>query len=471
MINEDHIFYWEQCLKIIKDNISDQAYQTWFAPIIPLRFEENTLTIQVPSQFFYEYLEDKYIDLLRKTIYRVIGEGTILNYRVLVEKENNTTVDYPADNGVSSIKKITPTNANKSPNPFDNAIAPQDLDSQLNPKYTFENYLEGKSNKLARTAGMAIANNPGKTAFNPLFIHGGSGVGKTHLCHAIGIKIKEKYPQKRVLYVSAHLFQVQYADATKNNTRNDFINFYQSIDTLIIDDIQELIGKEKTQNAFFHIFNHLHQIGKQLILTSDKAPIDLEGLEERLITRMKWGLTAELETPDIELRRQILTAKIKADGLSIGQDVIDFIAANVKNNVRDLEGIVVSLMAHSLLNNREIDLDLAKKIVAQSVRLKEPTSLSVEKIKKVVCQHFALEEALIQSGKRTRDICQARQIAMFLSKKLTDKSLAHIGSIIGKRDHATVLHACKTVKDQIEIDKSFRSVVNEIEKKLTYEIM
>ena len=471
MINEDHIFYWEQCLKIIKDNISDQAYQTWFAPIIPLRFEENTLTIQVPSQFFYEYLEDKYIDLLRKTIYRVIGEGTILNYRVLVEKENNTTVDYPADNGVSSIKKITPTNANKSPNPFDNAIAPQDLDSQLNPKYTFENYLEGKSNKLARTAGMAIANNPGKTAFNPLFIHGGSGVGKTHLCHAIGIKIKEKYPQKRVLYVSAHLFQVQYADATKNNTRNDFINFYQSIDTLIIDDIQELIGKEKTQNAFFHIFNHLHQIGKQLILTSDKAPIDLEGLEERLITRMKWGLTAELETPDIELRRQILTTKIKADGLSIGQDVIDFIAANVKNNVRDLEGIVVSLMAHSLLNNREIDLDLAKKIVAQSVRLKEPTSLSVEKIKKVVCQHFALEEAMIQSGKRTRDICQARQIAMFLSKKLTDKSLAHIGSIIGKRDHATVLHACKTVKDQIEIDKSFRSVVNEIEKKLTYEIM
>lgn len=471
MINEDHIFYWEQCLKIIKDNVSDQAYQTWFQPVIPLKFEENTLTIQVPSQFFYEYLEDKYIDLLRKTIYRVIGSGTILNYRVLVEKENNTTVDYPTENGVSSIKKITPTNANKSPNPFDNAVAPQDLDSQLNPKYTFENYLEGKSNKLARTAGMAIANNPGKTAFNPLFIHGGSGVGKTHLCHAIGIKIKEKYPQKRVLYVSAHLFQVQYADATKNNSRNDFINFYQSIDTLIIDDIQELIGKEKTQNAFFHIFNHLHQIGKQLILTSDKAPVELEGLEERLITRMKWGLTAELEIPDIELRRQILAAKIKADGLTIGQEVIDFIAANVKDNVRDLEGIVVSLMAHSLLNNREIDLDLAKKIVAQSVKLKEPTSLSVEKIKKVVCQHFDLEEAMIQSGKRTRDICQARQIAMFLSKKLTDKSLAHIGSIIGKRDHATVLHACKTVKDQIEIDKSFRSIVDEIEKKLTYEFV
>ncbi|MDD6209685.1 MAG: chromosomal replication initiator protein DnaA [Bacteroidales bacterium] len=471
MTNDEHILLWNKCLAIIKDNVSEQAFQTWFQPIIPLKYGENSLTIQVPSQFFYEYLEDKYIDLLRKTIYRVIGAGTILNYRVLIEKENNTTVDYPTEGVHSAIKRITPSNANKSPNPFDNAVASQDLDSQLNPKYTFDNYLEGKSNKLARTAGMAVAENPGKTAFNPLFIHGASGVGKTHLCHAIGIRIKEKYPQKRVLYVSAHLFQVQYADATKNNSRNDFINFYQSIDTLIIDDIQELIGKEKTQNAFFHIFNHLHQIGKQLILTSDKAPVELEGLEDRLITRMKWGLTADLEMPDIELRRNILAAKIKSDGLTIAPEVIDFIATNVKDNVRDLEGIVVSLMAHSLLNNKEIDLDLAKKIVAQSVRIKEPALLSVEKIKEVVCRHFDLEEALIQSGKRTREVCQARQIAMFLSKKLTDKSLAHIGTIIGKRDHATVLHACRTVRDQIEIDKSFRSTVDEIEKKLTYEMV
>ena len=465
---EDHAIFWSKCLKIIKDNVSDQAYVTWFQPIVPLKFEDSCLTIQVPSQFFYEYLEDRYIDLLQKTIYRVIGTGISLNYRVLVEKESNTTVDYPTE-GSRAIKKITPTNANKSPNPFDSAIDSHDLDSQLNGKYTFDNFIEGEANRLPRTAGLAIAENPGKTAFNPLFIHGASGVGKTHLCHAIGVRVKEKYPQKRVLYVSAHLFQVQYADATRNNTRNDFINFYQSIDVLIIDDIQELVGKEKTQNAFFHIFNHLHHVGKQLVITSDKAPIDLNGLEERLITRMRWGLTAELALPDIELRRNILKAKVKSDGLTINPEVLDFIAANVKNSVRDLEGIVVSLMAHSLLNNKEVDLDLARRVVSQSVRIKEPERISVERIRTVVCKHFEMDEKLIQSAKRTRDVCQARQIAMFLSKKLTDKSLSHIGTIIGKRDHATVLHACKTVRDQIETDKAFRSTVDEIEKKLVYE--
>ena len=464
----EHNILWDKCLEIIKDNVSEQAFKTWFQPIVPLKFEDNCLTIQVPSQFFYEYLEDKYIDLLQKTIYRVVGTSVALNYRVLVENESNTTVDYPTE-GARAIKKITPTNANKSPNPFDSAVASQDLDSQLNGKYTFDNFIAGDANRLSRTAGQAIAESPGKTAFNPLFVHGMSGVGKTHLCHAIGVQIKEKHPQKRVLYVSAHLFQVQYADATRNNTRNDFINFYQSIDVLIIDDIQELVGKEKTQNAFFHIFNHLHHVGKQLVITSDKAPIELDGLEDRLITRMKWGLTAELGLPDIDLRREILKAKIKADGLTISPEVIEFIAINVKNSVRDLEGVVVSLMAHSLLNNTEIDLELTRRILSQSVRLKEPEHLSVERIKEVVCNHFKLEEAILQSAKRTRDVCQARQIAMFLSKKLTDKSLSHIGAVIGKRDHATVLHACKTVRDQIETDKMFRSTVDEIEKKLVYQ--
>ena len=469
MNKKDHIFFWNKCLDIIQGSIPEQAFLTWFQPIVPLKFEENCLTICVPSQFFYEYLEDKYINLLRRTIYQAMGAGITLNYRVLVEKENNTTVDYLTEGSSLSLTK-TP-NPGKSSNPFNNVVTPQELDSQLNPKYTFNNFIEGKANKLARTAGINISDKPGATAFNPLFIHGSSGVGKSHLCHAIGNQIKEQFPQKRVLYVSAHLFQLQYAEATQNNTRNDFINFYQSIDVLIIDDIQELIGKERTQNTFFHIFNHLHRIGKQLVITSDKKTIELEGLEERLITRMKWGLTAELEIPDFNLRRDILNAKTKADGLVIAPEIIDFIAVNVKNSVRDIEGVVVSLIAHSLLNNKEIDLALAKQIISQLVRLPSPPLLSVERIKETVCKYFDLEEALLQSAKRTRDVCQARQIAMFLSKKLTDKSLTHIGTIIGKRDHATVLHACKTVKDQIEINKAFRNTVEVIEKKLTYGIV
>ena len=274
---------WNKCLAVIKDIVPEAAFNTWFMPIIPLSYEDNKFTIQVPSQFFYEYLEEKYVNVLKVTLYRVIGQGTILNYRVMVDKTTGGTVDYPAENGSVAVKKITPKDANKAPNPFVQT-APQDLDPQLNPKYNFENYFEGTSNKLVRTAGEAVAQNPGKTTFNPLFIFGPSGVGKTHLCHAIGTRIRELHPEKKVLYVSSHLFRVQFTDAIRKNTTNDFLNFYQNIDVLLLDDIQELIGMDKTQNTFFHIFNHLHQLGKQLILTSDKAPVDLQGMEERLIT-------------------------------------------------------------------------------------------------------------------------------------------------------------------------------------------
>lgn len=460
-MQDNHQIIWNKCLAIIKDIIPEAAFNTWFLPIIPYSYEGNKFTIQVPSQFFFEYLEAKYIDVLKVTMHRVIGQGAILNYRVTVDKTNGGTVDYPTDNASTSGKQKALTEVAKAPNPF-TQVSPQDLDPQLNSKYTFDNFFEGQSNRLGRTAGEEIARNPGKTTFNPLFLYGPSGVGKTHLCHAIGLRIRELHPEKKVLYVSSHLFRIQFTDAIRKNTTNDFLNFYQNIDVLLLDDIQELIGMDKTQNTFFHIFNHLHQLGKQLVLTSDKAPVDLQGIEERLITRMKWGLTAEMTRPDLELRRQILKNKISRDDIKIPDDVFDFIAENVTDSVRDLEGILVSLMANAVINNREIDLPLAKRVINQAVRL-EKKQLSVQRIQEIVCDYFNLELSTIQTSSRKREIVQARQIAMYLSKKYTDSSFAHIGKIVGKKDHATVLHACKTIKDQIEIDKSFRSSVEEIE--------
>ncbi|MCC8199817.1 MAG: chromosomal replication initiator protein DnaA [Tannerellaceae bacterium] len=455
---------WSKCLSVIKDIVPEATYNTWFVPIVPLSYEGNKFTIQVPSQFFYEYLEEKYVNVLKVTLYRVIGQGTILNYRIMVDKTTGGTIDYPAENGSVIVKKSTPKDIGKSPTPF-TQTAPQDLDPHLNPKYNFENYFEGTGNKLVRTAGEAVAQNPGKTTFNPLFVFGPSGVGKTHLCHAIGTRIKELYPEKRVLYVSSHLFRIQFTDAIRKNTTNDFLNFYQNIDVLILDDIQEMIGMDKTQNTFFHIFNHLHHLGKQLILTSDKAPVDLQSMEERLITRLKWGLTAELSRPDLDLRKKILRNKISHDGITIPDEVFNFIANNVTENVRDLEGILVSLMANSVINNREIDLPLTKRVISQAVRL-EKKQISVQMIQEIVCNYFNLELSAIQTRSRKREIVQARQITMYLSKKYTDCSFSHIGKIVGKKDHATVLHACKTIKDQMETNRSFCSVVEEIEGKL-----
>lgn len=452
---------WNKCLAIIKDIVPGAAFNTWFVPIIPLSYEDNKFTIQVPSQFFYEYLEEKYVPILKATLFRVVGEGTILNYRVMVDKTTGGTMDYPTEEGAGAVRRSAPNNIVS--NPFQ--VAPQDLDPQLNPKYTFDNYFEGVSNRLARAAGEAVAQNPGKTTFNPLFVFGPSGVGKTHLCHAIGARIRELYPEKRVLYVSSHLFRLQFTDAVRRNTSNDFLNFYQSIDVLLLDDIQELIGMDKTQNMFFHIFNHLHQLGKQLVLTSDKAPVDLQGMEERLITRLKWGLTAELSRPDLDLRKKILKNKINHDGIVISDEVFDFIADNVTENVRDLEGVLVSLMANAVINNTEIDLPLAKRVISQTIRL-EKKQPSVQKIQEVVCNHFNLDLSAIQTSSRKREIVQARQITMYLAKKYTDCSFSHIGKIVGKRDHATVLHACKTIKDQMETSKAFRSSVEEIEVEL-----
>ncbi len=459
-----HVTLWANCLSIIKDNVSENAFNTWFQPIVPLKYDEKDFTIQVPSQFFYEYLEEKYADLIHASLTRIIGKKTILNYRVIVDTTSNGNGHTTLQSEHNTAKPaVIQKNLNKAPNSIVGPVN-SEWNANLNSRHSFDNFFEGASNKLSRTVGLAVAENPGKT-FNPLFIHGGSGVGKTHLCHAIGSKILEKFPEKKVLYISSHLFQVQFTDATRNNTSNDFINFYQNVDVLIIDDIQEFAGKEKTQNTYFHIFNHLHLLGKQIILTSDKAPVELQGLEERLISRLKWGMTAELTKPDIELRKKILTNKIKHDGLNISDEIISFIAENVTEHVRDLEGIITSLVAYSLVYNREVDIELAKRVISQTVKL-EKRQITLERIQNIVSEYYKIDLDTIHSKSRKREIVQARQVTMFLSKKYTDHSYSHIGNLVGKRDHATVLHACRTVQDSLDIDKLFRLQMKDIEELL-----
>lgn len=459
MSDHRHIDLWNRCLAIIRDNVQEQAYKTWFLPIVPKKYEDNTLTVQVSSQFFYEYLEDKYIDLIRQTLYKVFGEGTKLMYDVTVVNRPKASVNIPSTPHV-------PTTPAK---PVQTKQIPQtpvvELDPHLIPNYNFDTFIEGISNKLSRSVAEAVAQDPAKTVFNPLFIYGASGVGKTHLVNAIGTRIKELYPQKRVLYVSAHLFQVQYTDSVRNNTTNDFIKFYQTIDVLIIDDIQEFAGATKTQNTFFHIFNHLHQNGKQLILTSDRTPAQLQGMEERLITRFKWGMVAELEKPTVELRKDILRNKIKRDGLKFPPEVIDFIAENVGDSVRDLEGIVISIMAHATVYNKNVTLELAERVVRKISRC-EKKEISVNDIVELVCKHYGVPTSAIYTKTRKREVVLARQVSMYLAKKNTELSAAKIGVMIGNKDHATVVHACKTIKEQISINKNFSAEVDELQNEL-----
>lgn len=454
---------WKECLEIIKDNISESVFNTWFTPIIPLKYEGDDFTIQVPSQFFYEYLEEKYADLVHAVLSRVTGKRIILNYRIIIDTSNrsngHTTLPSERPANFSENQRIT-TNLNKAPNDLYQPSA-LDWDPNLNNRLCFHNFFEGTSNKLARSIALTIAQEPGKE-FNPCFIYGNSGVGKTHLCHAIGNKIMEIDPQKRALYISAHLFEVQFTDARKKNTHNDFVHFYQGVDVLILDDIHELAGKEKTQQAYYHIFNHLKLIGKQLVLTADKAPVDIQGLEERLLSRLKWGLTLEMHKPDLELRKKILHNKVKQDGSNISEEIINYIAENVIDHVRDLEGIISSLVAHSLVYNREVNLDLAKRVVSKTIKM-EKRHITLEKIQDVVSSYFKINIVEIHSKSRKREIVQARQVTMFLSKRYTDLSYSRIGMMVGKRDHATVLHACKTIQDSLDIDKGFRLKMNDIE--------
>ncbi len=473
-MNEEYKTAWDNCLNIIKDNVPSSSFKTWFEPIVPVKLNERVLTIQVPSAFFYEYLEEQFIDILRKTLRMVLGNGAKLEYNVVMGTQNGNepyTVSYPTNNNTKIQNKplTIPLKADDRAairNPFIiPGIQKLQIDPQLKPDNTFDNFVEGDCNRLARSAGYAVSQNPGGTAFNPLMIYGNSGLGKTHLAQAIGIQVKEQLPDKVVLYVNANKFQTQFTEATRNNNRNDFLHFYQMIDVLILDDVHEFAGKEKTQETFFHIFNHLHQMGKQLILTSDKPPIELKGMEQRLLSRFKWGLTADLQTPDFETRMEILRRKVYKDGLSLSDEVLEYIASHVSNNVRELEGALVSLLAQSMLNKREITLELAAKLINKLVK-NSKRELSIEYISKVVCDYFNMPVDALQAKTRKREIVQARQIAMYFSKSLTKYSLASIGAQIGSKDHATVLHACKTVNNLKDTDKNFRQFVEDIDKKL-----
>lgn len=474
-MSKDHNYTWEKCLEIIKDNVPSISYKTWFEPIVPVKLENHILTIQVPSPFFYEYLEEQYIDILRKTLRKELGAGAKLEYSVVVDNNLNSnnkpyTIKLPTNqnnnlkNRPVAASSLQEESAIKNPFVIP-GIQKLNIDPQLKQDNTFDNFIEGECNRLARSAGFAVAQKPGGTAFNPLMLYGNSGLGKTHLAQAIGIEVKDRFPEKIVLYVNANKFQTQFSEATRNNNRNDFLHFYQMIDVLIIDDVQEFAGKEKTQETFFHIFNHLHQTGKQLILTSDKSPIELKGLEQRLLSRFKWGLTADLQVPDFETKMNILRKKIYKDGIDIPGEVIEYIASHINSNVRELEGALISLLAQATLNKKEINIDLAIKMINKLVK-STIREITVDYITKVVCDYFSLTSDSLQFKTRKREVVQARQIAMYFSKNLTKSSLAAIGSQIGGKDHATVLHACRTVANLKDTDKNFRIYLDEIENKL-----
>ena len=464
---------WAKCLEFIKDNIDEQPFLTWFAPIVPVTLEGKTLKIKVPSQFVYEWLEDNYIGLLKSAMTYTLGEGARLIYIIdsPVDKKQLPSTNRP-ELAKQSLTLATEAKDPELKNPFViPGIREITVDPQLNLHQNFDNFVEGESNRLARSAGIAVANKPGGTAFNPLFIFGGVGLGKTHLAHAIGVDIKEKYPKKKVLYVSAEKFTQQFISAStakdkdKNNL-NDFIHFYQLIDVLIVDDIQFLSGKVKTQDAFFHIFNHLHQTGKQVILTSDKAPVDLFDIEQRLLSRFKWGLSAELTTPDYNTRYKILQNKFYTDGAEISEEIIAYLAENIRTNIRELEGVSNSLIAQAAFNRKEYSIELAQSIIEKSVKNSQ-CDLTIDHIQQIIADYFDLDIESLHSKTRKRNVVQARQLAMFFSKKYTKSSLSTIGSQIGQRDHATVLHACKTVENLIETDREFKKYVSDLETKFS----
>ncbi len=443
---------WAACQTILADNLTASVYRMWFAPIVPLQYENGVLVLQVKSQFVAEYIEENYIPLLSAAIYRVFGQGTKLEYRVLIDSTSGAGTMLPS----AALPHAG------SQQFFGSQPSANTFDSQLNMQYTFDSFIAGEPNKLARTAGVAIAKQPGSTAFNPLFIYGGSGVGKTHLANAIGNQVRVLNPQARVLYVSANTFKLQYQEATKSNRIPDFLNFYQTIDVLIVDDIQYFAGLKGTQDTFFHIFNYLQQSRKQLILTCDRPPIELKEIEERLLTRFKWGLSAEVKRPDYELRRNILLSKMRRDGIVLSDDVVDFVAQNVRDSVRDLEGVLASLLAHSTLTDRDIDLKLAEQVVSHIVAI-QPQQVTVSDVISSVAQHYNVPVKALTGQNRSREISHARHVAFYLSKELTDSSLTEIGFKMGRRTHATVLHSIMLVKSQLEFDPVLRQHIAQIE--------
>lgn len=455
---------WDNSLLLIKDRVTEQQYNTWFKPIVFESYKPSTKTllVQVPSPFVYEYLEQNFVDLLSKVLHRNFGEGIRLTYRVVTDKEHKLSQDIEADPDDADLAKQARERAQQ---PATQPVAPQqqeDIDTQLDPKLTFNNYMEGDSNKLPRSVGLSIAEHPNTTQFNPMFIYGPSGSGKTHLVNAIGLKAKQMYPQKRVLYVSARLFQTQYTDAVLHNASNDFINFYQSIDMLIVDDIQEWAGKAKTLNTFFHIFNHLFRNGKRIILACDRPPVELKDMPDRLLTRFSCGLVCELEKPNIQLCVDILSNKIRRDGLKIPVDVISFIAQTCNGSVRDLQGAINGLLAYSIVYNSSIDIRLAERVIKRAVKV-DDKPLTIDDIVETVCHHYNVTVTAVNSKSRKRDYVVARQVTMYLAQKYTKMPASRIGKLVGNRDHSTVIHSCSKVEERLKIDAGFNDELVSIE--------
>ena len=452
-----HQELWAKCCRFIKDNITTEQYDTWFRDITSESYADGRLVLTVQSSFFADQLEERHQGVLRAGIRKVYGDGVQLYYRFrVIQSDNSSLIDQKSAGSSPTILaqvKAQPANPFKQPDT-------QDFDPQLNPRYTFENYCSSDSNKIARSIGMAIGDNPSLKTFNPLFVFGPSGVGKTHLIQAIGIRIKERNPHARVLYVTARLFQSQYTAAAAKNI-NSFFHFYQSIDCLIIDDIQDLQNMPGTQNTFFHILNHLHQHDRQIIMSSDCAPAEMEGFEARLLSRFKWGMQVELERPDITLRRDVLKLKAEQDGLAIPGEVTEYIASNVTQSVRELEGIVVSLMAHATVLNREISLDLARRVMSNAIKIKR-RQINFEMITEAVASHYNICPDLLFTKSRKREVSDARQIVMYLAKKIGKMPLTTIGHKID-RTHATVIYACNTIEDRIATEKKLAADIDAIE--------
>lgn len=455
---------WSKCLDLIRESVTEQQFNTWFRPIVFESYstDDRTLLVQVPSPYVYEYLEQYYVGLLSKVLASCFGTSVRLRYRIVTDKAHNIAQEVEAEE-TPVIEQPRP--AVKGLKAHGAAAARQaagGLNPQLNLHQTFNNYIEGESNKLPRTVGLSIAEHPGKSTFNPFFIYGPSGCGKTHLVNAIGVKCKEMYPAKRVLYVSARLFQVQFTDATRQNTTNDFINFYQSIDVLIVDDIQEWATAPKTLDTFFHIFNHLFRNGKQIILASDRPPVELQGMKDRLLTRFSCGLIAELEKPNVQLCVDILNSKCRRDGLKIPADVIQFIASTANGSVRDLEGVINSLMAYSVVYNCNIDMRLAERVIKRAVKI-DNHPLTVDDILEKVCAHYNVTQQNVFSRSRKRDYVTVRQVSMYFAQKYTKMPASRIGQLIGNRDHSTVIHSCSTVEQRLKVDKGFVAELASIE--------
>jgi len=501
---------WKDCLEIIKDNVSRQSFRTWFSPLKPLRLEEegtiSKLTIQLPSRFYFEWLEEHYFGLLRKTITNVLGPEGRLFYDVVIEQDDQeagfdgtvmklparqpaneprplpasgrtlgTTADTPTSNtgfgrppappGSFGISQPSTAHTGIS-NPFViPGIQKVQVESHLNPNYTFDRFIEGDCNRLARSASLAISQQPGGTSFNPFLLYGGVGLGKTHLIQAIGNYLHANRPDATILYVSSERFTNEFVQAIQNNRVSDFSLFYRQIDLLVIDDVQFFSGKEKTQEEFFHIFNALHQSGKQIVLSADRPPRDIKGIEERLLSRFQWGLSADLQPPDFETRMAILRRIAVEAAIDISDDIFEFVAHNIKSNIRELEGALIRLLAHGTLHQREVDLSLAKDVLRDLITDTRVT-LSIEQIQRLVCEYFGIEEDLVRAKTRKREVVQARQVAMYFCKRLTQHSLKTIGLHFGGRDHSTVIHANMSVENQMETDPKFSEIIEEISNKI-----